>query len=103
MLSYAADLAARRRARGLRLNHPEAVAVLSSFVLEGARDDAIEGVEALARPALSASAADALDAATPSPSSTRHTRTVGWLTPSSRPASCWDRCAVARTASDQDS
>ncbi|MEX2289584.1 MAG: urease subunit gamma [Mycobacteriales bacterium] len=38
MLSYAADLAARRRARGLRLNHPEAVAVLSSFVLEGARD-----------------------------------------------------------------
>ncbi|UGQ13755.1 urease subunit gamma [Yinghuangia sp. ASG 101] len=38
MLSYAADLAARRRQRGLRLNHPEAVAVLSSFLLEGARD-----------------------------------------------------------------
>lgn len=38
MLSYAAELAARRRARGLKLNHPEAVAVLSSFVLEGARD-----------------------------------------------------------------
>jgi urease subunit gamma len=38
MLSYAADVAQRRRARGLRLNHPEAVAVLSSFVLEGARD-----------------------------------------------------------------
>lgn len=38
MLSYAAELAHRRRARGLRLNHPEAVAVLSSFVLEGARD-----------------------------------------------------------------
>jgi urease subunit gamma len=38
MLSYAAELAARRRARGLRLNHPETVAVLSSWVLEGARD-----------------------------------------------------------------
>jgi urease subunit gamma len=38
MVSYAADLAVRRRARGLRLNHPEAVAVLTSFVLEGARD-----------------------------------------------------------------
>jgi urease subunit gamma len=27
-----------RQARGLLLNHPEAVAVLASFVLEGARD-----------------------------------------------------------------
>jgi urease subunit gamma len=38
LLSYAADLARRRRARGVKLNYPEAVAVLSSFVLEGARD-----------------------------------------------------------------
>ncbi|GLY14495.1 urease subunit gamma [Kineosporia rhizophila] len=38
MLSYAADLAWRRKDRGLKLNHPEAVAILSSFVLEGARD-----------------------------------------------------------------
>ena len=38
LLTVAADLARRRRARGLRLNYPEAVAVLSSFVLEGARD-----------------------------------------------------------------
>ncbi|TNM60664.1 urease subunit gamma [Streptomyces sp. NP160] len=38
MLSYAADLARRRRERGLRLNHPEAVAVITSFLLEGARD-----------------------------------------------------------------
>jgi urease subunit gamma len=38
MVSYAADLARRRRERGLRLNHPETVAVLTSFVLEGARD-----------------------------------------------------------------
>ena len=38
LISYAADLARRRRDRGLRLNYPEAVAVLSSFLLEGARD-----------------------------------------------------------------
>jgi urease subunit gamma len=38
LLSYAAELAQRRRARGLRLNYPETVALLSSFVLEGARD-----------------------------------------------------------------
>ena len=35
LLSLAADVAQRRRDRGLRLNDPEAVAVLSSFVLEG--------------------------------------------------------------------
>lgn len=40
LLSYAAELAWRRRRRGVRLNHPEAVAVISSFVLEGARDGA---------------------------------------------------------------
>ncbi|GAC1546616.1 MAG: urease subunit gamma [Candidatus Velthaea sp.] len=40
LLSYAAQLAERRRERGLRLNYPEAVALLSSFVLEGARDGA---------------------------------------------------------------
>ena len=38
LISYAADLARRRRERGLRLNHPEAVAVITSFLLEGARD-----------------------------------------------------------------
>ena len=38
LLSYAAELAWRRRQRGVRLNHPEAIAVISSFVLEGARD-----------------------------------------------------------------
>jgi urease subunit gamma len=38
MLSYAADLARRRRDRGLRLNVPEATAVISSYLLEGARD-----------------------------------------------------------------
>lgn len=38
LVSYAAELALRRRARGLRLNQPEAIAVLTSYVLEGARD-----------------------------------------------------------------
>jgi len=38
LLSYAAELALRRKGRGLRLNQPEAVAVISAFLLEGARD-----------------------------------------------------------------
>ncbi|WP_237568108.1 urease subunit gamma [Mycolicibacterium lacusdiani] len=38
LLSYAAELARRRQARGLRLNHPEAVALITDHILEGARD-----------------------------------------------------------------
>jgi urease subunit gamma/beta len=38
MVRTAADTARARRARGLRLNHPEAVAVLTDWVLEQARD-----------------------------------------------------------------
>src|SRR4051812_41287503 len=38
MITYAADVARRRRERGLLLNYPEAVAIITSFVLEGARD-----------------------------------------------------------------
>jgi urease subunit gamma len=38
LITLAADVAQRRRARGLKLNHPEAVAMITSFVLEGARD-----------------------------------------------------------------
>lgn len=38
LVSLAAMVARDRRSRGVRLNHPEAVAVISSFVLEGARD-----------------------------------------------------------------
>jgi urease subunit gamma len=38
LVSYAADLALRRKARGLRLNAPESTAVIASFLLEGARD-----------------------------------------------------------------
>lgn len=34
----AALVAERRRARGVKLNYPEAVALISAFVLEGARD-----------------------------------------------------------------
>src|SRR4051794_6667500 len=38
LVSYAADLARRRRARGLKLNLPEATALITDHVLEGARD-----------------------------------------------------------------
>ena len=38
MITYAADVAQRRRERGLRLNYPEAVALITAFVLEGARE-----------------------------------------------------------------
>jgi urease subunit gamma len=38
LLFTAALLAERRKARGLRLNHPEAVALISAAILEGARD-----------------------------------------------------------------
>jgi urease subunit gamma len=38
LIHVAADVARRRRERGLRLNHPEAVAMITAFLLEGARD-----------------------------------------------------------------
>lgn len=38
LLAMAAAVARRRRARGLRLNYPEAIALISDFVVEGARD-----------------------------------------------------------------
>ena len=38
LLFTAALLAERRRARGLKLNYPEAVAFLSAAIMEGARD-----------------------------------------------------------------
>ena len=38
LVVVAGDLARRRRERGLRLNHPEAVALITSELLEGARD-----------------------------------------------------------------
>lgn len=38
MLFLAGELAAKRRARGLRLNYPEAIAYISSQLQEAARD-----------------------------------------------------------------
>ena len=34
----AAELARKRRAKGLKLNHPEAVAIITDEILEGARE-----------------------------------------------------------------
>jgi urease subunit gamma len=38
LIHVAAGLSRERRARGLRLNYPEATAVIAAYVLEGARD-----------------------------------------------------------------
>jgi len=38
MIFTASELARKRRARGLRLNYPEAVAILTAEILEAARD-----------------------------------------------------------------
>ncbi len=38
MIFVAAELARRRRGRGLKLNHPEATALITSEILEGIRD-----------------------------------------------------------------
>lgn len=38
LVAMAAEVARRRLARGLKLNYPEAVALISDFVVEGARD-----------------------------------------------------------------
>ena len=38
LIFVAAELARKRRARGLALNHPEAVAIITAELLEGARD-----------------------------------------------------------------
>jgi urease subunit gamma len=38
LIHVAAGLARERKERGLRLNHPESVALITSFLMEGARD-----------------------------------------------------------------
>ena len=38
LVSMAAMVARRRLKRGVRLNHPEAIALITDFVVEGARD-----------------------------------------------------------------
>ena len=37
-MSMAANVARRRLERGVKLNHPEAIALITAFVVEGARD-----------------------------------------------------------------
>lgn len=38
LIAMAAMVARRRLERGVKLNHPEAIALISDFVVEGARD-----------------------------------------------------------------
>jgi urease gamma subunit len=38
MIAMAAQVAERRLARGVKLNYPEAIALITDFVMEGARD-----------------------------------------------------------------
>lgn len=38
LISMAANVARRRLERGVKLNHPESVALITDFVVEGARD-----------------------------------------------------------------
>lgn len=38
LIAMAAMVARRRMERGVKLNHPEAIALISDFVVEGARD-----------------------------------------------------------------
>ena len=38
LIAMAAEVARKRLARGVKLNHPESVALISDFVVEGARD-----------------------------------------------------------------
>ena len=38
LVAMAAEVARRRLDRGVKLNHPEAIALITDFVVEGARD-----------------------------------------------------------------
>ncbi|MEP2942264.1 MAG: urease subunit gamma [Hyphomicrobiales bacterium] len=38
LIAMAAEVARKRLMRGVKLNHPEAIALISDFVVEGARD-----------------------------------------------------------------
>jgi urease subunit gamma len=53
LIHVAADVARRRHERGLKLNHPEAVALIAAAMLEGARDgSSVSEVMALGRKVL---------------------------------------------------
>ena len=60
MIYVAADLARKRRARGLRLNHPEAVALISEAMMEAAGDGTTVG-EAATRGAQVLGSEDVMD------------------------------------------
>ena len=38
LVAMAAEVARKRLARGVKLNHPESIALITDFVVEGARD-----------------------------------------------------------------
>ena len=54
LLTYSmAEIALKRKAKGLKLNHPESVAILSAYVLDGAREGrSVEDVMSGARSVL---------------------------------------------------
>jgi len=52
LIVVAADLARRRQSRGLKLNHPESVAIITYEILEGARDGKSVAEKALIEEAL---------------------------------------------------
>lgn len=55
LLSYAAELARRRKSRGLLLNLPEAIALITDHLLEGARDgNSVAGLMSSGREVLTA-------------------------------------------------
>lgn len=56
MVVVAADVAKRRRDKGLKLNHPEAVAIIADFLMEGAREGkAVESLMSEGRDVVKAS------------------------------------------------
>ena len=66
-ISMAANVARRRLKRGILLNYPEAVALITDFVVEGARDGKTvadlmeEGANIISRSQVMAGIADMLD------------------------------------------
>jgi urease subunit gamma len=55
MMVVAADIASKRRDRGLKLNYPESVAIITDFLMEGARDGvSVETLMSTGRNVLSA-------------------------------------------------
>ena len=66
-ISMAANVARRRLERGVLLNYPEAVALITDFVVEGARDGKTvadlmeEGANIISRSQVMAGIADMLD------------------------------------------